>query len=73
MHRALSDFAHVLREAGVRVSAAELIDAARVLDTLGFDDRDAVRIALSITLAKRREVGRDHVLEQAFGVRAAHR
>jgi uncharacterized protein with von Willebrand factor type A (vWA) domain len=55
MHRALSEFAHVLREAGVRVSAAELIDAARALDTLSWDDRDAVRTAISITLAKRRE------------------
>jgi uncharacterized protein with von Willebrand factor type A (vWA) domain len=48
MHR----FFRAARGAGVRISAAESIDAMRAVATVGFDDRETLREALLLTLAK---------------------
>ena len=48
----LVDFAHALRAASVPVSAAEEIDAARVLGVLDLADRAQVREGLAATLVK---------------------
>lgn len=48
MHR----FFRAARGAGVRVSAAESIDAMRAVESVGFDDRMALRDTLLLTLAK---------------------
>ncbi len=48
----LRRFLQVARGAGLRVSAAEGIDAARAVDLLGFADRTVLRDALSLLLAK---------------------
>ena len=48
----LGDFLQALRAADVRVSTGEGIDAAAVLGTLGFDDRDLLKTALAQVLAK---------------------
>lgn len=49
----LTGFVYLLRRAGLRISTAELIDAARALGEIGLDDRAAVRAALAATLVKR--------------------
>jgi len=48
----LIDFFRAARGAGVRLSPAEAIDAARAIAVIGWNDRAAVRDALSLTLAK---------------------
>jgi uncharacterized protein with von Willebrand factor type A (vWA) domain len=64
MRRALSRFADLLRQEGLRVSSAELIDAGAALQTIDIADRDALRDVLRITLAKRYdEIAR---LDRAF-------
>ena len=54
MRRALSRFASTLREDGLAVSPAELIDAAAALGTIDVSDREALRETLRLTLVKRR-------------------
>jgi uncharacterized protein with von Willebrand factor type A (vWA) domain len=48
----LRRFLQVVRGAGLRVSAAEGIDAARAVDVVGFGDRAVLKDALSFVLAK---------------------
>lgn len=48
----LRRFLHVARGAGLRVSAAEGIDAARAVDVVGFADRAVLKDTLSLVLAK---------------------
>lgn len=48
----LRRFLQVARGAGLRVSAAEGIDAARAVDLVGFSDRAILKDALSLVLAK---------------------
>jgi hypothetical protein len=48
----LRRFLQVARGAGLKVSAAEGIDAARTLDLVGFADRTVLRDSLGIVLAK---------------------
>jgi uncharacterized protein with von Willebrand factor type A (vWA) domain len=48
----LRRFLQVARGAGLRVSAAEGIDAARAVDLIGFDDRTALKDTLGLLLAK---------------------
>lgn len=50
---AVAGFVDLLRRAGLRVSTAETIDAARALATVGVDEPDTVRAALAATLVKR--------------------
>ena len=48
----LRRFLQVARGAGLKVSAAEGIDAARALDLVGFEDRTVLRDSLGLVLAK---------------------
>ncbi len=48
----VSDFVRVLRAADINVSTAETIEAGRMLDMMGFADRDLVKTGLSQILAK---------------------
>ncbi len=48
----LRRFFQVARGAGLRVSAAEGIDAARAVDIVGFDDRTLLKDTLALILAK---------------------
>ena len=48
----LRRFLQVARGAGLRVSAAEGIDAARALDVIGYGDRAALKDTLGLVLAK---------------------
>jgi hypothetical protein len=48
----LRRFFQVARGAGLRVSAAEGIDAARAVDLVGFDDRTILKDTLGLILAK---------------------
>ncbi len=52
MTEVLADFIRALRAADVRVSSAESIDAGQALHLVGYDDRQALRHALSQALAK---------------------
>ena len=52
MHRPLEDFVRALRASDVRVSPAEAIDAHRAVAEVGFADRELLKDALAVTLAK---------------------
>jgi uncharacterized protein with von Willebrand factor type A (vWA) domain len=51
---ALARFAELLRREGVAASPAELVDASRAVEGIGFEDRARFRAALRATLAKSR-------------------
>ncbi|MHB8418918.1 MAG: VWA domain-containing protein [Myxococcales bacterium] len=53
MDGALVEFAALLRQAGLRLSAGEVADAARALDLTGLADREVARAALESALVKR--------------------
>lgn len=53
MDARLQRFADLLRQNGVRVSTAEVLDAARALEAVGLEDPHRVRAALRTTLVKR--------------------
>jgi uncharacterized protein with von Willebrand factor type A (vWA) domain len=53
MDERLEDFAGLLRQNGLRVSPAELTDAAQAMLLVGFEDREVFRGALRATLVKR--------------------
>lgn len=55
MQRPLEDFLRALRASDVLVSTAESIDAHRAVVEVGFADRDVLRDALCVTLAKTAE------------------
>ncbi len=48
----LRQFLQAARSAGIRVSAAEGIDAARAVQVVGFADRTALKDTLGLVLAK---------------------
>ncbi|MFM7783115.1 MAG: VWA containing CoxE family protein, partial [Gammaproteobacteria bacterium] len=52
MERTVTDFVRVLRNADVRVSPAETLDAVRALALVGYAGRERLREVLSATLAK---------------------
>ena len=52
MDRKLVDFIRVLRNADVRVSTSESIDAMHAAALLGYHNRELLKQALSSTLAK---------------------
>lgn len=54
MIEAIHRFVAELRKAGVRVSPAEVIDAARAAQAMGIESRAGFRLALRTTLAKTR-------------------
>jgi uncharacterized protein with von Willebrand factor type A (vWA) domain len=64
MRWTLSRFAEALRSQGIAVSAAELIDAARAVQSVDGVDRETVRSVLAATLIKRRED--EEPFERAF-------
>ena len=53
MEARLVEFARVLRQNGVRVSPAEVADAARAAVLTGLAERDAFRLAMRSTMVKR--------------------
>jgi len=55
MELTLARFVHALRSAEVTVSPAETLDAFAVVRTIGIDDPERLRDALSLTLAKTRQ------------------
>jgi uncharacterized protein with von Willebrand factor type A (vWA) domain len=55
VRHALGRFCDRLRREGVRVSAAELIDAARAVSTVDVADRELLRDVLAVTLVKSRD------------------
>jgi hypothetical protein len=52
VERTVTDFVHVLRNADVRVSPAETLDAVRAVALVGYAGRERLREVLSATLAK---------------------
>jgi uncharacterized protein with von Willebrand factor type A (vWA) domain len=64
----LRRFLQVARGAGLKVSAAEGIDAARAVDLVGFEDRTVLKDSLGLVLAKTPEekVAFDEVFDQYF-------
>lgn len=52
MDRVLTDFVKALRNADVRVSPAETMDAVSVINTIGYGDKNLLKRSLSITLPK---------------------
>ena len=52
MERVLGDFIIALRNAGIRASVSESIDAAHTLDLVGYEDRSTLKISLAAALAK---------------------
>lgn len=52
MERKLTEFASLLRNQGLAISQAEVTDAARVMQNLGFADRERLRLGLGLALAK---------------------
>jgi hypothetical protein len=53
MDARIVEFAEVLRQNGVRVSAAEVVDAAQATSLVGLADRDQLRSVLRSTMVKR--------------------
>jgi uncharacterized protein with von Willebrand factor type A (vWA) domain len=74
MERTLTNFVRALRSAGAAVSSAEAIDAARTLALVGFDDRERMKDALRIVLAKTEEETAlyEHLFEAYFSQTASH-
>ena len=60
----LRRFLQVVRGAGVRISAAEGIDAARVVQIVGYSERGALKYALGSVLAK--TVAEKTIFNEAF-------
>lgn len=52
MNAPLLAFVRAAREAGVRISPAETMDALRAVEAVGYDDRAALKDVLSLALAK---------------------
>ncbi len=55
MHRTLEDFIQAVRGAEVRVSVAETLEAFETVRIVGYSDRQILKDALSVTVAKTRE------------------
>lgn len=61
-------FAHLLRQLGVRVSTAEVIDALRALELIPLEDKSIVKASLRAAMVKDRDGERlfDHAFESFF-------
>lgn len=55
LERTLTRFVRSLRSAGMAVSSAEAIDAARALALVGYGDREAMKASLRIVMSKSEE------------------
>jgi uncharacterized protein with von Willebrand factor type A (vWA) domain len=60
----LRQFLQAARSAGIRVSAAEGIDAARAVQVVGFADRERLKDTLSLVLAK--TLDEKHLFDECF-------
>ena len=60
----LRQFLQAARSAGIRVSAAEGIDAARAVQVVGFSDRTVLKDSLSLVLAKTPD--EKHLFDECF-------
>lgn len=70
MQRPLGDFLRALRSVDIRISPAEAIDAHRAVAEVGFADRELLRDALCVALAKSAlEVSRFEVCFDTFFLR----
>ena len=69
MDEALAGYVRALRAAGAEASTAETIDAARAIALLGYADREDLKAALGVVLAKSAEEKQlhDEVFERYFG------
>jgi len=52
MDQTLGDFIKTLRNADVRVSSTEVVDAHEVIDLIGYTDREMLKNALALVLPK---------------------
>ena len=66
MFEVFQGFVHELRAAGLPVSMTENLDAMRAMEFVPFDDREALKAALSATLVK--QAGHQRVFETVFEV-----
>jgi uncharacterized protein len=68
MQDVLTGFVRALRLAGVRVSTAEAMDAARVVMLVGYADRDSLKAALGSAMAKSQDekAVHDNVFDRFF-------
>jgi uncharacterized protein len=75
MLRVLDEFLWSLRRAGVEVSTAQAIEAARALEAVGFADPGLVREALACVLVRRRRERErfDEAFSAFFRAEGAHR
>ncbi len=62
----IADFIRILRAADIQVSPAEAIDAAAVIDEIGFTERHLLKYALGHTLAKTES--EKHSFDECFDV-----
>jgi hypothetical protein len=60
----LRQFLQAARSAGIRVSAAEGIDAARAVQMVGYSDRAVLKDTLSLVLAKTPD--EKHLFDECF-------
>lgn len=69
MDSILAGFVRALRAAGAEASTAETIDAARALALVGYGDRDGLKAALGLVLAKSEDEKQihDQVFDLYFG------
>ncbi|HAR31025.1 MAG TPA: hypothetical protein DCR65_05835 [Gammaproteobacteria bacterium] len=68
MDRTLTQFIRALRNADIRISTAETLDALSVVELVGYEDRGALKRALALALPKTADekVAFDHCFEQFF-------
>ncbi|WP_439102311.1 VWA domain-containing protein [Congregibacter sp.] len=73
MQSSLLRFVEILRSHALPVSPAETLDAAAAMEVVGYDDRDSLRNALAMTLAKsdREEHTFFYCFDQFFDQQAA--
>jgi uncharacterized protein with von Willebrand factor type A (vWA) domain len=74
MDRTLTNFVRALRNADVRISTAETLDALSVVELVGYADRAALKRALALALPKTADekVAFDVCFEQFFSFKAVH-
>ena len=74
MLRVLSEFLWSVRRAGLAISTSKALDAARVIELVGWDDRARLRGALGAVIVERgRDRGRfDQAFDAFFAADAAH-
>ncbi|PCI52178.1 MAG: hypothetical protein COB51_00430 [Moraxellaceae bacterium] len=68
MHKTLTEFVAALRNSDVRVSTSETIDAVKVIQLIGLNDKELLRNSLSIVLPKSdvEKDSFDHCFENFF-------